>query len=487
MYLLRVRSTIVVFLIFLTSCSSSKPANESATKIDPSSYGFDEYAAIERLSTAIQIPTISYEDTTETEYEVYDKFFEFIVESYPRLNEIAEVQRIGGYSILIKWPGSRPELKPALLMGHFDVVPVKDDAVEFWTYEPFGGHFEEGFLWGRGTLDDKSGIMSILEAAEFLIEQDFRPERTMYIALNHDEEVGGQRGAKQIALHLESQGVQLEYLVDEGSPIAEEIIDNMDVPLAMIGVAEKGSVNIELSYRQDGGHSSMPPRQSVISTLSRAVNRIERRPMKGYYSGLIVETFEPIIPYMTFTQRLAFNNTWLFKGMIKRKLGRNPATNAALRTTAAKTIFVAGFKENVLPVEGHVIINFRLHPNNTIEDVERYVRRRIRNNDIQVRVMERARNPSPVSDTRAAPYRMLRRTITESFENALVSPSLFVAASDSRHFHNLTSNIYRFRPIRATHEDRSRVHGIDERIRVSNYLEMINFQIRLIRNGSAGF
>jgi carboxypeptidase PM20D1 len=207
--------------------------------------------------------------------------------------------------------------------------------------------------------------------------------------------------------------------------------------------------------------------------------------MKAHYSGLIVETIEPLIPYMSFTQRLAFNNTWLFRGLIKRKLSRNIATNAALRTTAAKTIFEAGLKENVLPIEGRVIINFRVHPNDTIEDVKRYVRKRIRNQDINIRVLDRARNPSPVSDTRAVPYQMLKHTIEESFDQALVSPSLFVAASDSRHFHNLTSNIYRFRPIRATHDDRPRVHGIDERISTANYMEMIQFQIRLIEN-SAG-
>jgi carboxypeptidase PM20D1 len=187
---------------------------------------------------------------------------------------------------------------------------------------------------------------------------------------------------------------------------------------------------------------------------------------------------------MNFTQRMAFNNTWLFRGLIKRKLSKNPATNAALRTTAAKTIFEAGFKENVLPVSGRVIINFRVHPNDNIENVERYVRKRIRNPNIYIRVLERARNPSPVSSTSSQPYRMLKRTIQESFSPVLVSPSLFIAASESRHFHDLTSNIYRFRPIRAKHEDRSRVHGVDERISVENYLEMIQFQIRLIENGS---
>lgn len=472
--------------ILAVSCASTKDTNRESVESAPL-YNINEEDVINRLSRSIQHQTVSYEDTLDTNYESYEAFIAFLKENYPALHEQTEVKRIGEYSLLYKWEGSRPDLKPGMFIGHYDVVPVSEGSDSLWQYSPFGGEVAEGFVWGRGALDDKSGIMSVVEAVEYLLERDFQPERTIYIALHHDEEVGGERGAGKVADFLEQQGVELEFLMDEGLPIAEEIIDNIDVPLAMIGIADKGSVNIELTYRRDGGHSSMPPRISVIGTLSRAVNRIERRPMDGHYKGLIVETFEPLIPYMSFTQRLAFNNTWLFRGLIKRKLSRNAATNAALRTTAAKTVFEAGFKENVLPVDGRVIINFRVHPNNTIEEVERYVRKRIRNDDIHVRVMERARNPSPVSNTGAEPYQMLRQTIRESFDQALVAPALFVAASDSRHFHNLTSNLYRFRPIRARHEDRPRVHGIDERIGIENYFEMIRFQIRLIENVSSAF
>ncbi|MGM0547304.1 MAG: M20 family peptidase [Bacteroidota bacterium] len=448
-------------------------------------YEIDEAKAIDRLSEGVQYQTISLEDTTEIDYQSYDRFIDYLKTSYEGVHQNLERKRIGEYSLLYKWEGTNPDLKPAMLMGHYDVVPVKSGADTLWKHPPFEGEISDDFLWGRGTLDDKSGIMSIMEAVEYLTEEDFEPERTFYIALHHDEEVGGVRGAQSISDHLEEKGIELSYLVDEGLPIAEEIIDNVDVPLAMIGIASKGSVNIELTYNQDGGHSSMPPRSSVIGTLSNAVNRIERKPMKASYRGLIVETFEPLIPYMSYTQRLAFNNTWLFRAIIKSKLSKNAATNAALRTTAAKTIFEAGFKENVLPVDGRVIINFRVHPNDSIEDVEEYVRDRINNSNINVHVMDRARNPSPVSSTKAAPYKMLKSTIEESFEEALVSPSLFIAASDARYFHDLTPNIYRFRPIRARHEDRSRLHGIDERIGVENYIEMVEFQIRLIENGAA--
>jgi len=471
---------IFLFISFLlTNCRSSETATKSSSIPDREITESDE-RAIERLSRAIQYPTISYEDTSEIDYGPYEEFIEFLEENYPGLHETAEVNRIGTYSLLFKWKGSDPALKPALLLGHYDVVPVAEGSDLYWQYPAFQGEIAEGFIWGRGALDDKSGIMSIVEAVEQLIDQNFQPSRTIYIALHHDEEVGGLRGAKQISNYLEDRGVELEFLVDEGPPVAIGILENVDVPIALIGVAEKGSVNIELTYRQEGGHSSMPPRVTVISSLSRAINRIEQNPMDAYYRGLILETFEPLIPYMSFRHRLAFNNTWLFKGAIVRNLSKNAATNAALRTTAAKTIFEAGFKENVLPVVGRVIINFRLHPNDSIEDVERYVRRVIRNSDIEVRVMERARNASPVSNTRAAPYQALKQSIQEQFTGALVAPSLFVAASDSRHFHNLTTNVYRFRPIRATHDDRERVHGVDERIGIDNYIEMIDFQKKLI-------
>lgn len=466
------------------SCGSSQTLDRDMGHQSPD-YNINETKAIDRLSQSLQHKTVSLEDTSEINYEAYDRFLHFLEEKYPNTHENIERERFGQYSLLYKWEGSNSGLKPAMMIGHYDVVPVKYNDDTLWRYPPFSGEVEDGFVWGRGALDDKSGVMSIMEAVEYLTEQGFQPERTFYIALHHDEEVGGVRGAQQIAEYLDEQDIELAYLVDEGLPIAEEIIPNVEVPLAMIGVASKGSVNIELRYSQDGGHSSMPARTSVIGTLSRAVSRIERKPMKASYRGLIVDTFEPLIPYMTFTQRLAFNNTWLFRGVIKSKLSQNPATNAALRTTAAKTIFEAGFKENVLPIEGRVIINFRIHPNDKVEDVAEYVRDRINNDNIDIRALDRARNPSPVSSTKAPPYKMLKKTVEESFPQALVSPSLFIAASDARHFHDLTSNIYRFRPIRARHEDRSRVHGIDERISVDNYIEMVEFQIRLIKNGDA--
>lgn len=474
----------ILATVWASACTSYKTAILPTGEATTSAYKINEREAVHRLSLAIQHRTISYEDTTEINYENYENFIEFLEVNYPVFHCNTIRKYIGGYSLLYKWEGSRSDLKPVLLIGHYDVVPVKANNDSSWQKPPFKGIVEGQFIWGRGALDDKSGVMSMMEAVEYLSKQGFQPQRTIYIAIHHDEEVGGERGAKRVADYMRLKGIALEYLLDEGLPIAEGIIKNIKTPLAMIGVAEKGSVNIELIYRQDGGHSSMPSRNTVISTLSRAVNRIDQRPMKAYYGGIVEEMFEPLIPHMTYIQQLVFNNPWLFRGLIKRKLSKNPITNAALRTTAAKTIFEAGFKENILPIKGRVIINFRVHPNDTVDDVIEYVHSRIGNRDIEIHVSDRARNPSPVSDTNAQPFKMLRKTILESFDQMLVSPALFIAASDSRHFLDLTPNVYRFRPIRAKQDDRFRVHGIDERISIDNYLEMIRFYIHFIENGS---
>ncbi len=474
-------STFLLFVFLMSACQTSAPVQERLSPIH-SEYEFDEDLAIDRMSQSIQYATVTVEDTTLVDYPVFDEFIDFIIESYPLINEHLSLEIIGGHSMLYTWEGSNPDLKAGMFIGHYDVVPVERATLDAWTYPPFSGEVAEGFIWGRGALDDKGGVMSVMEAVEYLLEQDFQPERTIYIALNHDEEIGGLLGARRIAQHLHRQDVQLEYLMDEGSPIAENIIDGIELPLAMIGVAKKGAVNLRLVYTEDGGHSSMPPAVGVIGTLSRAVQAIEDNPMSTSYRGLITETFEPLIPYMSYRQRLAFNNPWLFRRVIERQLGRNPATNAALRTTAGVTMFNVGVKENVLPVEGYAIINFRIHPNDSVQSVIDHIESVIDNPDIDIQVMPRAREPSRVSSTDAEPYKKLERTIGDLFPDALIVPSLFIAGSDSRHFHDLTENIYRFRPIRATHNDRSRVHGIDERIRLYNYLEMVQFQIDFIRN-----
>lgn len=443
---------------------------------------FDRTKAVDRLSRAIQFRTVSFRDAADLDRTAFEGFISFLGRSYPRVHEALERKRVGRYTLLYRWNGQNPELQPGLLMGHYDVVPVEEETLESWTYPPYSGAIEEGFIWGRGAIDDKSGTMSQFEAVEYLLQRGYQPERTLYIAANHDEESGGEQGAGQVAQLLKDRGDSLAFVIDEGLPVAEEIIPGVESPLAMIGIAEKGQLTVELSTIRDGGHASMPPRETAIGELARAIRALKDNPMPGRFGGLVQSTFNPISVELPFLYRAALANLWLFRPLIERQLSAIPHTNAALRTTVAPTMFQAGIRRNVLPAHAEAIVNFRIHPSDDVESVLAYIERTINNPEIEIRVLEGARNPSTISDTESPSFQQLKHSIWETFGEIPIAPSIFVAASDSRYFLELTDNIYRFRPIRARPEDRHRIHGTDERINVENYDEMIQFQIRIIKN-----
>ncbi|NBB86318.1 MAG: M20 family peptidase [Bacteroidetes bacterium] len=448
-------------------------------------HDFDADGAVDRLATALTYPTISHQAPGDFDAEAFEGFLAFLEEAYPRIYAELSVERVGEYTTLYRWEGSDPELQPGMLIGHYDVVPVEPGTEDEWTHPPFAGAVADGFVWGRGTLDDKAGVLSALEAVAYLLETGFAPARTLYIAAHHDEEVGGLDGAAQVAALLQARGVELAFLVDEGLPVAEQVIDGIDTPLALVGVAEKGFLNLELSVARPGGHSSMPSQQTSIGDLATALHRLKDHPMPGRFGDLVQQTFAPLASELPFLYRMGLTNLWLFRPLVKRQLATIPHANAALRTTAAPTIFRAGVKENVLPARASAIVNFRIHPHDSIAAVEAHVKRVVANDDILIRRMPRAREPSEVSDTEAPAYYHLRQSIQEVFSDTPVAPSIFIATSDARHFRELTQNIYRFRPIRARPEDQRRIHGTNERIGVDNYAEMVQFQIRLIMNSTS--
>jgi carboxypeptidase PM20D1 len=443
---------------------------------------FDRRAAAERLSRALQFQTISYRDPADLDPSEFEGFISFLEASYPRMHDQLEWERVNTYTVLYRWIGQNLDLEPGLIMGHYDVVPVEETTLTAWTYPPYSGAIEKGFIWGRGAIDDKSGTVSQFEAVEQLLERGYQPERTLYIVANHDEESGGEQGAGQVANLLKDRGISLAFLVDEGLPLAEEIISGIESPLAMIGIADKGQLTVELSITREGGHASMPPRETAIGELARAIRKLKDNPMPGRFGGLVQSTFDPISAELPFIYRAALSNLWLFRPLIERRLSAIPHTNAALRTTIAPTMFQAGIRRNVLPAHANAVVNFRIHPNDDVSSVLAYIENTINNPAIDIRVLEGARNPSVISNTDADSYNQLKRSIWETFGEVPIAPSIFVAASDSRYFLDLTNSIYRFRPIRATPDDRNRIHGTDERIGVENYEEMIHFQIRLIKN-----
>lgn len=450
----------------------------------PTAVQVEGMAAAERLSKAIQFKTISHQDPTEFNRQAFQDLHRFLEQAFPKVHRALTREILSEHSLLYAWKGTQSETKPILLMAHLDVVPVDPETEVEWSQPPFAGHIADGYIWGRGSMDLKVSVLGILEAVELLLSQGFQPSRTIYLAFGHAEEVGGQEGATNIAALLKSRGVRLEYVLDEGLPVGHGLIPGVPVPVAMIGIAEKGYLTIELTVAGTGGHASMPPPHTAIGTLSAAIQRLESNPMLTKITEPVRQMFSCVGPEMSFTRRTILANLWLFERLLKRELAASPATNALLRTTAAVTMVQGGTKENVLPAEANAIVNFRVLPGDTVASVTEHVRRAIDDTRVTVRTLS-AVEPSPVTSTDSETFRTLARTIRQVIPDVVVAQGLLVAGTDSKHYLSLTDATYRFLPIRLTGEDLQRIHGTNERIAIENYTEVISFYIQLIRNSAA--
>lgn len=445
----------------------------------------DRDAMATRLSEAIQFKTISFQEPAASSVAEFHRLHAFLAKSFTRVHRQFTKETVNGYSLLFTWQGKDPQLKPILLMGHMDVVPVDPKTERQWTHPPFSGKIADGYIWGRGAMDDKISVLGILEAAEKLLSEGFQPQRTILFAFGHDEEIGGANGAVKIVELLHSRGIELESVLDEGMNIVEGILPGVAGPVALVGVAEKGYLNLELTAESRGGHSSTPPRRTAIGVLSGALDKIERTPFPSRLSGATRQMFEFLGPEMPWHKRIVFANLWLFDPLVRRELARSPLTDATIRTTQAATIFDAGTKENVLPTKARAVVNFRILPGETIDGVLDRVRKVVDNAEVKITPLAIRVEPSPVSDVESEVFKTLHRTIREVMPEVLVAPSLLVAATDSRHYAKLSRNIFRFLPITLRPEDAKRYHGIDERISISDYERCVRFYTQLTRNSQA--
>ena len=371
-------------------------------------------------------------------------------------------------------------------MGHSDVVPVEGESLKQWTENPYGGKISEGYIWGRGTLDDKVNIVGILEATERLLLEDYQPMRTVYFAFGHDEEVGGINGAAAIARRFKQQGIEFEYIMDEGMVILEKAMPGLDPTVALIGIAEKGYTTLELTAQlEKGGHSSMPPKTTAIGLLAESIKKLENQPFPASVQGPTKLLFDYVGPEMTWPNKAVFANLWLFEPVLLGQLSKAPTTNAIIRTTTAPTIINGGVKDNILPTTARAWVNFRIFPGETFEDVANRVGQIINDPRVNVGFSKESAfsaNPSPVSEVESFGFTVLQRSIKEIFPGVIVAPALVIAATDARHYSGLSKNIYRFSPLQLNNDDLKRIHGIDERISVENYKKLVLFYRQLVMN-----
>lgn len=472
-----------LLLLVLLANTYRKPSRQIEVQAVPH-VEVDAGAAAERLAAAVRLRTVTYDDRPDASASEFLKLHAHLQQAFPLAHKAMRREIVGGYSLLYTWPGTDPNAKPIMLMAHQDVVPIAEGTERDWAVEPFAGTVRDGFIWGRGAWDDKGNLFAIMEAIEALLAQGFRPRQTLYLVAGHDEEAGGERGAKKIAELLAARAVKLDFVMDEGMLITDGIIQGLDHPVALIGVAEKGIMTLSLSTHDAPGHASMPPRETAIGALSAALARLEQNPMPAAIDGVSAEMFDTLAPEMRGAQRVLLSNLWLFGPLVERELEKSKSSNAFTRTTTALTVVQAGNKVNVVPAHAEAFVNFRLLPGDTRQEVVRHTHAVIDNPAVKVRPAGPASEASPISPSASASYRLMSRTIREIFPGTVVAPGLMVAATDSRHMLGIADQVYRFSPVRARDEDLSRFHGTNERISIRNYSEMIAFYHRLIAAAS---
>ena len=442
----------------------------------------DKARLAESLAIAIRAKTVSGLLDPAGVAAEFDALHAHLRARYPLVHATLEREVVNAHSLLYTWRGHDAKAKPIALLAHQDVVPVAPGTEALWKQQPFAGVIEGGMVWGRGALDNKSNLITQLEAVEALIKAGFKPRRTVYLVFGHDEEVGGLRGAVPIVALFKQRGVKLDFVLDEGMVVTEGILPGVSQPIALVGLAEKGSVSLRLTAQAAPGHSSMPPAAGVsaIGMLSAALTKLDNKPMPGGIHGAAAELFATIAPELGFVQRLTMSNLWLFRPLVEGTLAKGAATNAMMRTTTALTIVNAGNKENVLPGRAEAVVNFRILPGDTAESVAAHVKRVIADDRIEIKPLSTVFEPSKVSSSGAEGYRLIERSIREVFPDSMVAPSLMLAATDSRHFDAVSDQVYRFMPIRFKTADLQRLHGTDERIAVDQLADMVRFYHRLL-------
>ncbi|XP_004641244.1 N-fatty-acyl-amino acid synthase/hydrolase PM20D1 [Octodon degus] len=479
-----------VLLLICATVSKSRDLGgrelREASRI-PSYFSQEELVAMkEALKGAIQIPTVSFSHE-ESNTTALTEFGEYIHKVFPTVFSTSFIQHevVGKYSHLFTVRGSDPSLQPYMLLAHFDVVPAPEEG---WEVPPFSGLERDGFLHGRGTLDNKNSVMAILQALELLLSRNYIPRRSFFIALGHDEEVSGTNGAQKIAALLQARGVQVAFVVDEGSGIMDGFIPNLKKPFALIAVSEKGAIDLMLRVNMTPGHSSAPPQETSIGILAAAISRLEQTPMPNMFgSGQLKTMLHQLAGEFPFPTNIVLSNLWLFQPLVSRLMDRNPITNALVRTTTAVTMFHAGIKVNVIPPVAEAIVNFRIHPAQTVHEVLELAKNIVADDRVQFQVL-RAFDPLPISpsDDQALGYQLLRQTIQSVFpEVNIVVPGTCIGNTDSRHYRNLTTGIYLFNPVFLQPSDFRSIHGVNEKISVHAYETQVKFIFEFLQNADA--
>ena len=440
----------------------------------------DSVRVANKLSKAVAVPTISYLDREKIDYEQLKRYHEVLKEQFPLIHEKLTLTKINDYSLLYFWQGTDTQMLPRLLMSHQDVVPVSESTLDQWKYPPFSGAIEEGYIWGRGTLDTKGTTIGCMEAVELLLEEGYEPKQSTYLAFGHDEEIQGLYGAKAIVEHLKKQDVRLDYVMDEGGIITQGAIAQIDGPIGLIGLGEKGYADIKVTVAGGGGHASMPPKTTAVGQIATLINRVESTPMKRSISPTVYNFLKKIGPHMSGVNKVIINNLGLFKPIFMKIFSQTPTGNALLGTTIAATMTEGSNATNVLPKEASVVFNCRIATNDSISGVVEHIRGLSKGMEAKIEVIQ-GQEPSKISPYDCEAYRRIEELASSIFKPLVMSPYLMLAASDSIKYEPICDHIYRFAPYKVHQKEVDTIHNVNERLSVENMAMCTQFYYELMK------
>jgi len=438
----------------------------------------DEARAAAHLSGAIQIPTIANDGDVGTDWSQFERFHDFLDESYPLTAKNLPCEVVRGGSLLYHWKGRDSSLLPIALLSHIDVVPVTPGTEGDWTHPPFSGHNDGEFIWGRGAMDMKNHLICVMEAVETLLEEGFTPERDVYLCFGDNEEILGHdlSGARYLRMALEARGVtKLESTLDEGGAMLPVNVKGiLDSVLAGVGVAEKGHCDIEVSVNAKGGHASQPPNHTALGELAKVIQRLEKHQFKAKMTPLMRNIIDSAGRKLPYWLRIVVVNHRLLSPVLLALMKKIPPAACMVRTTTAVTQATGSPAPNVLPQKASIVVNMRMMPGTTTADLVAHVKKVARNKNVEVKVLQ-TNEASKYSSTDSKSFEAIRRMVYNFYPQAILAPFLVMGGTDTIKYDTMSEHCYRFSPFLAPVSLLLCTHATDERLPVAAVGEGVRF------------
>ncbi len=431
---------------------------------------------IENFRDMIRKKTVSFEDMSLADEAEFAAFRALIPERFPHLAAAADYREIGGNGMLFHIKG-QSDAKPSVLMAHYDVVPADQEG---WTHDPFGAEISDGRIWGRGTLDTKGTLFSIVTSVDQALSEGWIPKNDLYLSFGGEEETHGET-CGLIVETLRNENIRPAFVLDEGGAVIPEGVPGLKKKIAMVGIAEKGTANYMLTVRAKGGHAATPPKHTAVGQLARAAVRIENNPFPARLSDPVRKMFKELAHEVPPAERFAFSNIGLFEPGVKLLAPHlGPTFNAMVRSTAAVVIFEGRSAFNVLPDKAAMGVNVRILPGETKETALAHLKKIVADPEVDVLLIE-GTDPTPVSDIDCPEWQLLREACSATWPDAAFGPYMLNGGTDSRFYSKISDHVYKFTPMEMTAKERGTVHGADESIAIENLLKCVRFYGRLIR------